>query len=109
MNRGYKIEDILSCMEKIRAAYPFVVLQSQIIAGFPTESEAEFLSSKALIDRGVFDYIDIFRYSDRYGTKASSIYPKVPEKTIMKRYRSLFLAALINHPIRKLQAMYRLH
>ena len=109
MHRGYEIEAILSCLEEIRAAYPFMVLQSQIIAGFPTESEAEFLSSKALIDRGVFDYIDIFRYSDRYGTKASSIYPKVPEATIMKRYRTLFLGALIQHPIRKLQAMYRLH
>ena len=108
MNRGYKIEDILSCMGKIRAAYPFVVLQSQIIAGFPTESEAEFLSSKAVVDKGIFDYIDIFRYSDRYGTKSASIYPKVPEKIIMERYRSLFFKSLINHPVRKLQAMHRL-
>jgi len=109
MNRGYKIEDIVSCMGKIRAAYPFVVLQSQIIAGFPTESETEFLSSKAVVDRGIFDYIDIFRYSDRYGTKSASIYPKVPEETIMERYRNLFFKALINHPVRKLQAMQRLY
>jgi threonylcarbamoyladenosine tRNA methylthiotransferase CDKAL1 len=108
MGRGYKIEEILSCMAKIRAAYPFVVLQSQIIAGFPTETDEEFMDSKAVVDKSAFDYIDIFRYSDRYGTKASGIYPKVPEETIMERYRSLFFRALINHPVRKLQATRRL-
>jgi tRNA A37 methylthiotransferase MiaB len=108
MSRGYKIEDIMSCMEKIRAAYPFVVLQSQIIVGFPTESKEEFLCSKAVVDRGAFDYVDIFRYSDRYGTKSASIYPKVPEETIMERYKTLFFRALINHPVRKFQAIHRL-
>jgi tRNA A37 methylthiotransferase MiaB len=109
MNRGYNIEDFMDCVQKIRAACPHVVLQTQFIVGFPTESEDEFLGTKAVVDQGVFDYVDVFRYSDRSGTKAASLYPKVPEEAIMQRYRTLFFKALFNRPIRKLQAIYRLN
>lgn len=108
MNRGYAIEDFTDCVRQMRATCPSLVLQTQFIAGFPTESKEEFLDSMAVVDRGLFDYVDVFRYSDREGTKAASIYPKVPPEEIMQRYQKMFFKTLLNRPLQKLQAIHRL-
>lgn len=108
MNRGYNAEDFTDCVRQIRTSCPSLVLQTQFIVGFPSESEEEFLDSKTLVDQGLFDYVDVFRYSDRDGTKAAFINPKVPPEEIMQRYQQMFFTTMLNHPLQKLQAIYRL-
>jgi threonylcarbamoyladenosine tRNA methylthiotransferase CDKAL1 len=109
MNRGYKQEDFANVVKKIRSSYPSVLIQSQVIVGFPTESEEDFMETRHLVNQNLFHYMDVFRYSDRNGTKSQTIYPKVPEPVIMHRYRKLLFKSLLNHPIQKLQIIYGLN
>ena len=109
MNRGYKIEKFINIIKRIRSSYPSVLIQSQAIVGFPTESEEDFLKTRRLVNQNLFHYIDVFRYSERNGTIAQTIYPKVSESIIMNRYRKLLIKCISNHPIQKLQIIYGLN
>jgi tRNA A37 methylthiotransferase MiaB len=94
MNRGYEAREFLDAMRAIRAACPKLLVKTQIIVGFPSESEEDFQQSVALMKTGLFDYVDVFRYSDRPNTKAATFDGKVPGKVILKRYRKLFFKSL---------------
>lgn len=109
MQRGYRKEGFVNVVKQIRSSYPSVLIQSQVIVGFPTESEEDFLQTKHLFDQNIFHYADVFRYSERNGTVAQTIYPKVPEPVIMTRYRKLLIKCLVNHPLQKLQIIYGLN
>jgi threonylcarbamoyladenosine tRNA methylthiotransferase CDKAL1 len=109
MNRGYDQADFVNVVKKIRSSYPSVLIQSQVIVGFPTETEEDFMQTRHLVNQNLFHYMDVFRYSDRNGTKAQTIYPKVPESVIMNRYRKLLFKSLLNHPIQKLQIIHGLN
>lgn len=94
MNRGYKAQDFLDAMRGVRAAYPKLLVKTQIIVGFPSESQEDFQRSLDLVKTRLFDYVDVFRYSDRPNTKAATLPGKLPGKVIMKRYRKLFFKSL---------------
>ena len=94
MNRGYTAEAFLAAMRDIRAVHPTLLVKTQIIVGFPGESQEDFQKSLDLFEEGLFDYIDVFRYSDRPNTRASELPEKVPGEIAMKRYRKLFFKSL---------------
>jgi tRNA-2-methylthio-N6-dimethylallyladenosine synthase len=75
MNRGYTREDYIRVVEKIRAAIPDVVLGTDIIVGFPTETEADFQDSVDLAKQIDWKIGFVARYSPRPGTAASRLYP----------------------------------
>ncbi len=108
MNRGYRSEDIINCMEKIKRTYPRIVLETHLLIGFPGETESEFLDSYRIIDRKVFDKIRINRYTDRPGTKSAAMMPKTPELAIIKRYKKTLIRELLDQPCKKARAMYLL-
>jgi len=108
MKRGYRARDFLAAIAKVRRACPRLVLRTQIIAGFPTETEEEFQDSVAVIDSGQFDYADFFRYTHRAHTSAAKIGPDVPFNVILRRYRTLFIKALFRHPLKNLSAVRRM-
>lgn len=98
MNRGYEAEDFIDAMKIIRSAYPNIFLRTQIIVGFPGESNEDFLKSLQLYKSRLFNYIDVFRYSNRPNTIASTLPDKISPEVIMKRYiklrtRSLYCLA----------------
>ncbi|MBT3234520.1 MAG: tRNA (N6-isopentenyl adenosine(37)-C2)-methylthiotransferase MiaB [Bdellovibrionales bacterium] len=73
MRREYTIEHYLDLVERLRAANPALSLSTDIIVGFPNESEEEFLATIELLNRVRFDSIYSFKFSPRKGTKAAKI------------------------------------
>ncbi len=102
MNRGYKAEDIIDAMRKIRSVCPSLFIKTQIIVGFPSESDEDFSESLDICGSGLFNYMDVYRYSDRPNTAASSFPGKLPHNLIMKRYRKLFFRSLFRLNYRKI-------
>ena len=80
MNRTYTREEFLALVGKIRAKYPSIALTTDIIVGFPTETDAEFADTLGLMNEVGFDSAFTFKYSQRKGTVASRKFPDdVPE------------------------------
>ncbi|MCT4641744.1 MAG: tRNA (N6-isopentenyl adenosine(37)-C2)-methylthiotransferase MiaB [Bacteriovoracaceae bacterium] len=71
MLREYSIEHYLERLESIRAANPDIVISSDIIAGFPNETEEEHKETLDLLRKAKFDFIYSYNYSSRPGTKAA--------------------------------------
>jgi tRNA-2-methylthio-N6-dimethylallyladenosine synthase len=94
MNRGYTRERYLELVSAIRDAAPAVTLTTDIIAGFPGESEADFMDTMSLLETVRFDSAFTFVYSRRRGTKAASMPGEVDET--VKRDRIIRLIDLQN-------------
>lgn len=109
MNREYKAGDFMRACRQLKKACPGLFLRTQIIVGFPSEEAIHFNESKKVLESGLFDYIDVFRFTKRRGTNAVNIFPEVPFSTIVKRYRELFLKTLFSHPIRKMKGVQSIY
>jgi tRNA-2-methylthio-N6-dimethylallyladenosine synthase len=75
MNRTYTTEDYLSLVGEIREHYPAMVLTTDVIVGFPTETDDEFEDTYDVMEKVQFDAAFIFKYSEREGTIAARRYP----------------------------------
>jgi tRNA-2-methylthio-N6-dimethylallyladenosine synthase len=81
MGRAYTGNDYLALVERIRTAIPDVVLTTDIICGFCSESEEDFQDTYRMIERVRFDSAYIFKYSERKNTIAARKYPDdVPDQ-----------------------------
>ncbi len=92
MNRPYTAVEYLAVVGELARRFPDAAIGADVIAGFPGESEAEFEETVAFIEHAPLTYLHVFSYSDRPGTKASQMKPKVSPDTIHER--SLRLRAL---------------
>ncbi|MBU2548403.1 MAG: tRNA (N6-isopentenyl adenosine(37)-C2)-methylthiotransferase MiaB [Proteobacteria bacterium] len=89
MSRGYTRADYLDRVEALRRACPDVALTTDIIVGFPGETEADFQESLDLVSRVRFDGMFSFKYSDRPITRAARFEPKVDETVKSRRLAEL--------------------
>jgi len=89
MNRHYNSERYLSVVEKLKSAVPDIVLTSDIIVGFPGESEEDFLKTLDILARVRFDSVYSFIYSPRKGTPAAKMENAVPAAVQSERFRRL--------------------
>ena len=71
MLREYTVEHYLGLLEKLRKSNPNIVLSTDIIAGFPNETEEEFADTLKLLEKAQFDFIYSYTFSPRKGTKAA--------------------------------------
>ena len=71
MNRRYTTEEFKKCTELLRKAYPNVALTTDIIVGFPGETDEEFNKTYEFLKEINFYQMHIFKYSPRKGTKAA--------------------------------------
>lgn len=78
MNRGYTKEDYLTLIKKIKAAMPDVAITTDIIVGFPGETEEDFLETMDLVRQVEFDNAFSFIYSKRPGTPAATMEDDTP-------------------------------
>jgi tRNA-2-methylthio-N6-dimethylallyladenosine synthase len=79
MNRRYTKEGIIALVQKVRAAIPDVAVTTDIIVGFPGETEADFEDTLEVVRACGFDSAFSFLYSKRPGTPAASMEDQVPE------------------------------
>lgn len=78
MNRGSKGAEYLSILEQFRARFPGANMGADIIAGFPGETEKEFRETVAFLERAPLNYLHVFPFSPRPGTKAAAMEPLPP-------------------------------
>ncbi|MDZ4787864.1 MAG: tRNA (N6-isopentenyl adenosine(37)-C2)-methylthiotransferase MiaB [Blastochloris sp.] len=89
MHRTYSAEQYLRLTEKIRAACPEVALTTDVIVGFPGETEEDYQQTRQLVQQVAFDNAFIFRYSERRGTPAASLLDQVAEEIKDQRNQDL--------------------
>lgn len=89
MNRRYTKESYLSLVEKIRNAIPDISLTTDIIVGFPGESEEDFLDTLDMVEKVRYDQAFTFIYSKRTGTPAASMDNQIPEDVVKHRFNRL--------------------
>jgi len=90
MNRGYTREQYLEKIALIKQAIPNVVLSTDIIVGFPGETEEEFLDTMSLVEEVEFETIFAFKYSPRPLTKAARFDGQIEENIKSDRLARLF-------------------
>jgi len=86
MRRPYSVRMYRGLVERLAAALPDLGLGTDLITGFPGESETEFGETEALVGALPFSYLHVFSYSDRRGTEAARLgTPRVPPEAIRRR------------------------
>lgn len=89
MNRRYDKEKYLNLVEKIRTAIPDISLTTDIIVGFPGETEEDFLETVDVVEKVRYDSAFTFIYSKRTGTPAAVMENQIPEDVVKDRFNRL--------------------
>lgn len=89
MQRPYKADRFVEICERLQEARPGLAISTDIIVGFPGETEEDYLLTKALVDRIQFDQAYVFRYSPRRDTPAALMEDQIPERTKEERNQDL--------------------
>ena len=89
MHRAYTVKKYLALVDSIRAARPDVAITTDVIVGFPGETEADFESTRELVRRVGYDNAFVFKYSTRRDTPAAVMAEQVPEEIREERNREL--------------------
>ncbi|MBF0273435.1 MAG: 30S ribosomal protein S12 methylthiotransferase RimO [Magnetococcales bacterium] len=85
MKRAERPDDLVELVQRIRRRMPEAVLRSVFIVGFPGETDAEFASLQAFVERSRFDHVGVFTYSDEPEAEASQLPDKVPPEVAEAR------------------------
>ena len=98
MNRHYSDDDYRALVARIRAAMPDIALSTDLIVGFPGETEEDFAQTLALVEDVAFDSAFTFIYSPRPGTPAARMHDDTPHEVIQERFERLAeLVARLSH------------
>ncbi len=89
MRRGYARADYLDAVRRLRTAMPDFALTTDVIVGFPGETEADFEETRSLMQAADFDNAFVFKYSPRPGTPAADWADDVPDAEKMRRNQVL--------------------
>ncbi|MBO6163542.1 MAG: tRNA (N(6)-L-threonylcarbamoyladenosine(37)-C(2))-methylthiotransferase MtaB [Lachnospiraceae bacterium] len=89
MNRRYTAKEYLEKCRLIRRAFPLAAITTDVIVGFPGETEEEFQQTKAFLEKCQLYEIHIFKYSRRKGTRADRMSGQVPETVKTERSQVL--------------------
>jgi tRNA-2-methylthio-N6-dimethylallyladenosine synthase len=89
MRRSYRRERYLGWLDRIRAAIPQIAVSTDIIVGFPGETEQDFQDTLDVVARARFDQAYTFQYSPRPGTSAASMPDQLPKDVVQARFDRL--------------------
>lgn len=96
MNRKYDRKSYLNVIKKIRDNIEDVGITTDIIVGFPGETEKDFEDTLSLINEVSYDSVFTFEYSKRTGTKAAEMDNQVPESVVKERFSRLLKIVELN-------------
>jgi len=97
MRRGYKVEDYIAIVDQAREIVPDIAFSTDIIVGFPTETDEDFNRTLELVERVRFESAFTFKYSPREGTRAAEMEDDVPLEVKKKRL------AVLNDSIKRIR------
>jgi tRNA-2-methylthio-N6-dimethylallyladenosine synthase len=89
MRRSYRRDRYLGILSRVRAAMPDAAITTDIIVGFPGETEADFAQTLDLVATAQFAGAFTFQYSPRPGTPAATLPDQVPREVVQERYERL--------------------
>src|ERR671932_394557 len=95
MRRSYRSERFLAILDRVRALIPDAAITTDIIVGFPGETEADFAATLDVVAAARFAAAFTFQYSIRPGTPAATMAEQVPKPVVQERYDRL--VALVDH------------
>jgi tRNA-2-methylthio-N6-dimethylallyladenosine synthase len=89
MRRSYRSEKFLGILERVRAAIPDAAITTDIIVGFPGETEDDFAQTLRVVEASRFASAFTFQYSPRPGTPAAGLPDQLPKAVVQERYERL--------------------
>ena len=89
MRRSYRSERYLGIIDRVRSAMPHAAITTDIIVGFPGETEADFADTLRVVEQSRFAAAFTFQYSIRPGTPAATMTDQVPKPIVQERYERL--------------------
>jgi tRNA-2-methylthio-N6-dimethylallyladenosine synthase len=89
MRRSYRSERFLGILDRVRQAMPEAAITTDIIVGFPGETEEDFQATMDVVRRSRFSAAFTFQYSIRPGTPAATMPDQVPKQVVQERYERL--------------------
>lgn len=89
MRRSYRAERYLGIIDRVRAAIPHAAITTDIIVGFPGETEQDFQDTLDVVARSRFANAFTFQYSKRPGTPAAVLADQLPKEVVSERYQRL--------------------
>jgi tRNA-2-methylthio-N6-dimethylallyladenosine synthase len=89
MRRSYRAERYLGIIDRVRAAIPNAAITTDLIVGFPGETEADFQATLDVVERARFASAFTFQYSKRPGTPAAELPDQLPKAVVQERYQRL--------------------
>ncbi|NHF64058.1 tRNA (N6-isopentenyl adenosine(37)-C2)-methylthiotransferase MiaB [Microcella pacifica] len=89
MRRSYRSEKFLGILERVRTRIPHAAITTDIIVGFPGETEEDFAETLRVVEQSRFASAFTFQYSIRPGTPAATMDDQVPKAVVQERYERL--------------------
>ena len=89
MRRSYRSERFLGILDRVRAVMPDAAITTDIIVGFPGETEEDFAETMRVVEASRFSSAFIFQYSPRPGTPAATMDGQLPKEVVQERFERL--------------------
>ena len=89
MNRPYTAEEYIAKIEQIRTAVPNIAISTDLIVGFPSESEDDFMQTLTNLKKIGFSFVHVFPYSRKQGTKADMMTGHIDEQSKKQRVKKV--------------------
>jgi len=89
MRRSYRRDRYLGWLDRIRKAVPGIAISTDVIVGFPGETEGDFADTLDVVGRARFESAYTFQYSARPGTRAALFEQQVPQEVVQERFERL--------------------
>ena len=101
MNRGYTISNYKEAIHILNKEFPKILVRTQLMVGFPTESEEDFKDTCRLLNEVNFDYVEVYLFESRPETRAAEMEGQINRKTKVIRYCRLLMKTKFNQIKRK--------
>jgi MiaB/RimO family radical SAM methylthiotransferase len=109
MARKYSVEEFKKCIRTLNREFPNIIIRTQFMVGFPTETEEDLKETIKLMKEVEFDFVELFKFSKRPRTPAGDFDGQIPEEIVEKRYRKLQLKAMSDAILKKFKRTLKLN